>query len=475
MTAPAEAPEGSGAERWPVPRRNPECAGAASRPFTPGLRWVLHGLSAGALFGVAILAGLWPDAPVVLRALRDAAVAGGLVTLLLAVLRHPQWLPAVSARLCLTVLSLLAGVAVLEAVFRAARFDFRRQAALLERTPPFWRLPRVPTGTVFFKREGGLEWTGQIIRRQLEQSGLSVESYADEPVVTVRYDALGFRNEPRPEAWEIAVAGDSFTELGFVPYEDLFTTILGRKLGCRVVNVGMAGTGPLAYLSYLEDDGISPATRDAVVVFYEGNDLENARDELRDEQALEATGQRPLRPIQPQASLLQALSEWLAEPPPRPRPEQDGVDGYFRGRDGEVPVTLGFPPRGREGIQPKMAEALDLFARRYAALAQRHNLRPWLAYMPAKPRVLAGLVRLAPDATPELRDWRPGDLPEAIAELCGTHGIRFLDLTPALIEHTRREGELLYHALFVFHLNTRGSQVVGEALAAALRETSTCR
>jgi lysophospholipase L1-like esterase len=405
-----------------------------------------------------------------LRALREAAVAGGLITLLAALVRHPAWVPALSARLCLAVLSLLLAVGLAEAIFRVARFDFRRQAALLDQTAPFWRLPRVPTGTVFFRREGGLEWTGQIVRNQLERSGLPVAGYTDEPVVTVRYDAFGFRNEPRPDAWEIAVSGDSFTELGFVPFEDLFTTILGRRLGCRVLNLGMAGTGPLAYLSYLQDYGLSPATTDLVVVFYEGNDLENLRDEHRDERTFETTGQRPFRSIQAQTSLVQALGEWLAEPTPRPRPEQSGVDAYFLGRDGEVAVTLGFPPRGRDGIQPKVREALDSFTRRYAAFARGHGLRAWLAYMPAKPRVLHGLVRFAPDAAPELREWQPGDLPEVIAEACAAEGIRFVDLTPALVQHTKQERELLYHHLFVFHLNTRGSQVVGEALAEAMRE-----
>jgi hypothetical protein len=151
------------------------------------------------------------------------------------------------------------------------------------------------------------------------------------------------------------------------------------------------------------------------------------------------------------------------------------VDGFFLGRQGEIAVTLGFPPRGRRGVQPRMAEGLLLFARRYAALAQRHGLRAWLAYMPAKARVLHGLVRFAPDAAPAVRNWRPTDLPAVIAELCANAGIRFVDLTPALVAHTQREGELLYHGLFVSHLNTRGSRVVGEALAQALRETASGR
>lgn len=440
-----------------------------------GVRGVVHAATAALLFGLAALTRVWPGAPTVLIAFGEAFLAGGFVVLLAVLLRRPAWLAELSTRLCLATLSFVMATGVAEALFRLVGFDFRRQQALLDRMPPYWRLPRVPTGTVFFRREGGLQWTGQVVRNQLERAGLPADSYTDEPVVTVHYDAWGFRNEPRPDAWDIAVTGDSFTELGAVAFDDLFTTVLARRLNRRVLNLGVAGTGPLSYLSYLQDYGESAATTDFVVVFYEGNDLENLRDERRAERRFAATGQRPFRDLQPQTSLLRALGEWLAEPRRQPEAAGNGADALFQGRDGDIAVTLGLPPPGPEAMEPETVEALESFTTRYAALAGRRGVRAWLAYMPAKPRALREAVRLLPDAAPALRDWQPSELPEVIQAACVAHGIRFVDLTPALAEVARRDHELPYNALVDSHLNACGSRVVGEVLAETLREPTAGR
>ena len=60
-------------------------------------------------------------------------------------------------------------------------------------------------------------------------------------------------------------------------YDQLFTTILGKMLNIRVLNLGVSHTGPLTQLSYLQDYGVSPSTKHVVIVFYEGNDLSDLR------------------------------------------------------------------------------------------------------------------------------------------------------------------------------------------------------
>ena len=57
-------------------------------------------------------------------------------------------------------------------------------------------------------------------------------------MITVQYDEAGFRNPAGMLDWDIAVAGDSFTELGYLRHEDLFTTVLGQILDARVLNLG---------------------------------------------------------------------------------------------------------------------------------------------------------------------------------------------------------------------------------------------
>lgn len=436
-------------------------------------RSLVHLITAAILLGTAAVVRERPGTPVLLFALREPMLAAGLVVLMALGVRRPAWLANLATRLCLALLAGITAFTVAEAGCRLAGIDLRRQAARLERVAPYWRLPRVPEGTVFFRRAGPLEWTGQVIHRQLLESGLPAAAYAHEPVITVRYDALGFRNEPRPDAWSIAVAGDSFTELGCVAYDSLFTTVLSRRLGCGVLNLGVAGTGPLSHLTYLERYGLSSQSTDVLVVFFEGNDPDDLLDELRAERKFQRTGERPLRDIQPQTSLLRALGELLSAPRRAPASSRAGIEGVFLGRQGEVPVSLGYPPPARKELTQAMREAFDVFAERYATFAREHHVRPWLAYMPCKMRVIFDRFRLAPEADPVLKTWTPSDLPDFVAELCAGHQIRFLDLTPTLAGQTRATGELMYNHLFDSHLNARGSELVGEALADALRTAST--
>ena len=53
---------------------------------------------------------------------------------------------------------------------------------------------------------------------------------------------------------------------------------------------------------------------------------------------------------------------------------------------------------------------------------------------------LAKLLKLK-----RLERWQPTDLPQVIADLCDQYGVRFIDLTPALIKETIRTGQLLYN------------------------------
>lgn len=113
----------------------------------------------------------------------------------------------------MALLTVILLVGLFEALFRVAQFDFRRLESQWRKTPPFVRGPTVPIGTVYYRREGPEQWSGQVIRRSMESFGVASDSYADEPSIDVRYDALGFRNEIRPEVWEIAVAGDTISRI----------------------------------------------------------------------------------------------------------------------------------------------------------------------------------------------------------------------------------------------------------------------
>jgi hypothetical protein len=363
--------------------------------------------------------------------------------------------------------SVLAAVGVAEVAFRWVGFDFHGAEAAARKFPPYYREPRHPSGTVFFRRHGPDTWTGQPIRAWLELSANPAsEHYRDEPVITVRYDALGFRAEELARDWEIAVAGDSFVELGCLAHADLFTTLLASFCAVEVRNLGASNTGPWTHLHYLEAYGIVPGLRRVVIVFYEGNDLQ---DIAWESQALEfhaRTGKRGYRTIPRQTSLLGALRDFSRRPP------REGGQAvltndvmHLEFRQGRVPVTLApFAPHPAD-LEPRVIQAWEGFLEAYRAFGQRHGVELLLAYMPCKARVLEGVVRRSVTEGSPVDVWTPTPLPAWVAEGCRRHGIPMIDLTPGLVAVVEAEGLSPFNTLVETHLNAVGSGVVARLLA----------
>ena len=306
-------------------------------------------------------------------------------------------------------------------------------------------------------------------------------AYRDAPSVTATYDAEGFRNPDSLTDWEIVVVGDSFTELGFLPYEDLFTTKLASALGLRVKNLGVSYTGTFTQTFYLREYGKAPSTTDAVLVFFEGNDfLDLATEDRRLAQA-RASGAPPkppadmpnlLQALPKQTSLARAVYRWATGVRPsmpvalRPNgrrigePNADFVVGAVR-----VPVTLEnqMPPPA-DALRPLDRKLLGDAIASYAATARALGLRPWLVFMPCKRRALDPFLV-----------WRSGEprppfplgIPELVQELAAANDVRFVDVMPALRAESVA-GRLTYNALWDTHLNQLGSATVARVLASAL-------
>jgi len=369
---------------------------------------------------------------------------------------------------CLCFLSLGLTVGGLELFFRAIKFDFTRQEANWRRLPPFERQPMTPCGTVFFRRTGPERWNGQILNSILRQLHISPNPYRDEPKITVAYNELGFRNPEGLKDWEIAVAGDSFTEAGNLADEQLFTTVLGQALQTRVANLGTSYTGPLAQLSSLQEYGLGPSTRKTVIVFFEGNDLRDLQEEYTAFQEFETTGQRPYRKFSPQISMLRTVYRLIRDRniPEEPRPPV--VTAFFKSGHGPLPITLNYAPPGRSQIPADGMARLEYFFSQYDSFGKAHGVETWLTFMPCKERVVYGMVDFATNAPERFRQWQPTDLPELIGELAATHSIRFIDLTPTLLTETVRTKELVFNSIYDTHLTAQGSQLVGQELARKL-------
>lgn len=369
----------------------------------------------------------------------------------------------VSTNFCLLLLSLFAFIAVAEAVFRSIDYDFAEEARAWRKIPIYYRQPIMPIGDVFFKRPGPESWTGQVLNTRVRQQGFSSNPYTNEPVVSVEYDRRGFRNPDHLSAWKVAVAGDSFTELGFLPYEQLFTTILAQKLNASVLNLGVSYTGPLTQLSYLKNYGITAATEHIIIVFYEGNDLEDLAHEFTALVRFRKTGERDFREFKRQPSPMKALVKLLGR---TKRALSNPSDAYFKSSQGHVSVTLGAVTQEKSWLLHETRNHLKYFFREYGDFKKGHGwITAWLAFLPVKRSVLYDHIEFPPDTRVELKSPQPTGLTKILSGYCEEYGIRFIDLTPALISETNRSKQLLYNSLHDTHLNSLGSLIVGHELA----------
>ncbi len=371
----------------------------------------------------------------------------------------------------LAVASLLLSISIIEITFRSIEYDFKGQQNKFEALPIYYRQPTVPVGKVFFRRPGQDVWQGKVLSTMLEKSGGLDKAYLDETEITINYDKKGFRNPENLTTWDVVVVGDSFTELGYLPYEDLFTTHIGRLLEVRVKNLGVSYTGPLSYTFYLRQYGKSLNTKHAVMVFFEGNDIE---DLLREEQALQTfqfKGEREYRDIVKQSSFFMASFRLLRNVVKGTLGKKEELfqNAYcinaFTGE--EVPVSVADTPPSKDQLTPKQIAILDHAMLEWSKAAESLGMTPWLVYMPAKRRVLDGYLRFSENAKQKVADWQPTGLLAYIGDISERYGIGFIDVTPALVRETRK-GLLTYNPIFDIHLNRLGSLVVAEEIAEEL-------
>jgi len=434
-------------------------------------RILLHLFTGGIVSFTAILADYMLENSPGWGLMQTLVLAAGLVIISLGFVPNLGSVSRTSTNSCLSILSLFVILALCEGFFRTIGFDFAGEERAWRKVPPYYRQPIVPTGEVFFRRPGPQTWTGQVLNTYLKQRNVLPNPYNNEPVITVKYNRAGFRNPDDVSDWDIAVSGDSFTELGCLRYDELFTTILGNILNMRVLNLGTSHTGPLTQLSYLRDYGISSSTKHAVIVFFEGNDLSDLAKEYERLTRWQECGQRKYREFNRQPSFVRALDGLLrgigrrtVKPTNSVKPTNH-VKAYFKSPHGDIPISLFYTPPARYEISAEWGRHRNYFFGEYARFGTERQITVWLAYMPCKRRVLDGQIRFADAADEKLRNWRPTDLPELIRELCDQYGIRFIDLTPGLVEETRNKAHLVYNPIRDNHLNSIGSLVVARVMA----------
>jgi len=359
-------------------------------------------------------------------------------------------------------------VGLIEITCRSIQFDFAQQERRIEGYPIYFRKALEPTGEVFFRRSGPDQWEGQVLRTAMTHHGIDFDAYTDERSRRITYDQDGFRNPDNLMKWDIAVAGDSFTELGYLDYQELFTTVAMRRLNTPIRNLGVSHTGMFSQIHYIEEFGDSPDLKHGLIVFYEGNDLIDSEREYQELRTFHETGERPIREIVPQSSFVRKVIS-LVKKRNRHLPKQR-PDAYLPTSDGEkIPLTLAWLAMDPSELTRAQREIMDVAFETWADTAKEMEIKPWVVFVPTKLRVLFEHLEFHPRADPQFEAWQPNALPLWIESLSIEHGIAFIDTTPALVEELQ-EGNLPYNSFYDPHLSSAGSRAVGEVIANHLKD-----
>jgi hypothetical protein len=352
---------------------------------------------------------------------------------------------------------------------RVIGHDFKQQRAKFTQVPIYYRQAVVPVGPAFYHRPGPDVWRGRILNQFLALQHVSGNPYPDEPEIEVTYDADGFRNPLDLTDWDVVIAGDSFTEAGYLAYEDLFTSQLAQQTGLRVRNLGQSGTGTIYQNCLLEHFGVSPSTKHAVIAYYEGNDPTETLYEhglLRDALAQHVDPQsRPnaLDLLPKQTSFLRAIYDRATTPTPQP---ESHCHAYYIHGQQRVPLSIYSVPIKFADLAAEAPQVSEQALADFVTFCRAHEITPWLVYLPSKIRVLPGYLEVVPGYE-HLLTWDMGDIRERIQAICQRQNIAFIDTTPALRDSVE-QGHWPFNTIYDTHLNATGSHCVGRVLAATL-------
>jgi len=331
-----------------------------------------------------------------------------------------------------------------------------------------------------YQRPPHLRWAG------LSRGDLAMDDDELDPsarTVTFATDSEGFRNEDGAGPSDIVFLGDSFTEAGNTPVGETFPALVGRRTGCRIRNLGVAGFAPPTELIVLRNSGLKHMPSVVVWQVAESNDLFDSR-----EFSEWVKKGRPDFRGDPQ-DIPTRLQSWGRRSPTRRlfdllrRPKPWPVRGTFKdasGAEHDVRFEEAFPgpeqsPAAHPGW-PVMRAALHDGGQ---ILAER-KIDLVVVMIPMKFRALAESMRFdrlpvdRPGKGRVLVDAWPAefDLPveQSMAyhldEVCHEVGATFVDTTAAL-KRQAAAGELGFLPMDT-HLSPAGHRLVAALIADAI-------
>ncbi|UVT16985.1 MAG: PAS domain S-box protein [Nitrospira sp.] len=347
--------------------------------------------------------------------------------------------------------------------------DYRELFAVTGSLP--WERPHyVPDRELLAKPESHYTVKMQFSRGNIGQV-LCLPPHPSEPF-ELKYDQNGFRNEEDLTTAEVAVLGDSYVESPMLPASQLATTELARLTRMSVANFGQSGYGPQQELAVLKRYVLPLHPKTVVWVFYEGNDLLDARG-YPDTVSLLRTRWDSLDGFWERAFTKNSLS-WLTRflngCVPNPYEKLQAARAtvvdhegkahrlYIKGRFNSVSLTT------QELHDLQMT--VDVIQEAYQ-LVQQEGARFMVVFAPHAFRVYHDLAHFQGIGGGVTR-WDVNDLPERLRQMMAdiSPEIDYLDLTPALRSAARNN--TLVFLPDDTHWASDGHQVVAQALAKAL-------
>jgi hypothetical protein len=275
----------------------------------------------------------------------------------------------------------------------------------------------------------------------------------------LHYDQNGFRNGQDLTSADVVVLGDSFVEGTYVSDAEVLTSVIARRTDLVVANLGLSAYGPQQELAALRRYGLPLKPQAVILVFFEGNDLQDAS-----AYALLRSGSWNVRhnfiARGFTKNALSALYRLAGEPRPSALPRSAWVTSEGETRERAYFLYAGKP------LSAADEKALTLVRDNIKEIHDRcaaHGILFILAFAPTNFRVYHDLAEIEPGSEPST--WVLNDLPARMRALARSvsKDIVFVDLGPALIESARRR-QLPFFA-DDSHWSAIGHQVVGVTLS----------
>lgn len=282
----------------------------------------------------------------------------------------------------------------------------------------------------------------------------------------IQYDHMGFRNPIDISQAECIVVGDSFVEAGNVSSDELNTTLMAKTLGITVVNLGQSHYGPQQERVVLERFGVGQQPKICFWIFFEGNDLKDARrygqfvrswpDSVADYYSKRSR------------SFTKNLLTWLSR---HNRSEEfqinDSFSGLFTTVEGSIPVWFGYEGRALTDDDQIALDTTLLTLEKAYSTCQENGIALAVVYAPTKFRVYGELCQFDEDSP--INSWQLNALPEILHQrlLAISPEIGFLDLTTDLREAARL-GSMPYYA-DDSHWSPKGHEITAKSLTTFLR------